>query len=223
MATDVVSLWNLAVSAAGGRGSISAEDENSREANLCRLWYEPVRDNVLKSASWPCTKKYESLAVLATRADFNATWTNTDPAPGWAYAYGVPNDMLAPRYLTTYAPFERALYGDVNSIVTNQPLAVLHYTMKQTDVTRWDAGLDAAVRYTLAANLSMPLSGKSTRTRELRDLAFNTVREARTDMANESDQFSDAAPVWIGERGYSGPTSPTRFFYPYENLNAVAT
>jgi len=51
MAVDVVTIWNQAISSAGGRGSISSEIESGREADLCRLWYPTVRQGVLKAAT----------------------------------------------------------------------------------------------------------------------------------------------------------------------------
>ena len=220
MATDVVTLWNQAVSLAGGRGLISAEDESSTQADLCRLWYTTIRDNVLKAASWPSTKSWVSLALLATR-DENVDWTAADPAPTWKYAYAAPTNMIAPHHLSTYARFERGLYDGQLAIFTNQPSAILHYLLKQSDVTKWDTGLESAVIHSLAATLAIPLSGKRTNAEYLASLAREQVLIAATDIANESDFLQDELPSWIEERGYEGLPTPTRYIYPYEQLNAV--
>lgn len=223
MATDIVTLWNLALSAAGARGSISAEDETGREADLCRLWYPLIRDNALKAASWPCAKTYRALGLLATR-DFNATWVNTDPSPTWKYAYQAPSDLLAPRYLTTYAPFQRAFYTDqnVNSIDTNQKQAVLHYIFRQEDVTKWDSGLENTVVSSLAAQICLPLNGKVTRARELLANANEAVLIAQTEIANESDEIYEELPEWIAARGYEELPRATRFVYPYAQLLGIS-
>lgn len=222
MATDVVTIWNQAVSAAGGRGLISAENESSRSADLCRLWYPTVRDNVLKAASWPGGKNWVSLALLTTREQ-NDEWTAADPAPTWLYAYSAPSDMIAPRYLASYARFERGLLEGAAAIFTNQEDAILHYLMRQTDVTLWDSGLEFAVIYALAANLAMPLSGKRTHAEWLMNQARERILVAATDVANESDDLEDTLAPWTHARGYETLPSPTRFTYPYEVLNGVAS
>ena len=221
MATDVVSIWNLALSAAGSKSSVSAEDENSRQVNLCRIWYPLVRDMVLKAASWPCAKTYVTLAVSAERAD-NTDWTDSDPAPTWKYAYAVPSDMLAPRNLSTYARFDRAVLSGANTIVTNQEQAVLHYIMRQEDVTRWDVGLEAAVVFSLAANISMQLNGVRTKAERLLGLAEQQVLIAQTEIANESDDEFEAPASWVAARGYEQAPRHSRFQWPYEELTILA-
>ena len=222
MATDVVTVWNLALSAAGSRATVSSEDEVSREANLCRLWYNPVKDNVLKTASWPSTKRYSRLAVLAER-DSSADWVNTDPSPGYKFAYAIPAGILAPRYLTTYARFELEMLGDVLAIMTNEEQAVLHYSAKQDDVTRWDAGLDMAMTYSLASHMCYGLNAKSGLAARLDEKAFSFVVSAQTDIANEADDYSDKLAPWHSSRGFTDVPVATQFFYPYEALNAAGT
>lgn len=222
MAVDVVTVWNLALAAAGSRATVSSETETSREANLCRLWYNTVKDNVLKTASWPSTKRYSRLAVLAERNP-SALWVNTDPSPGYKFAYAIPDGMLAPRYLTTYARFEQEMLGDNLAIMTNEEQAVLHFSAKQDDVTRWDAGLDMAMLYSLAAHMCYALNAKSGLAARLDEKAFSFVVSAQTDVANEADDYADKLASWHSSRGFSGVPVATQFFYPYETLNAAGT
>lgn len=220
MVDSVVELWNLALSATNGRGSISSLTETGREADLCRLWYPLIRDMVLKSASWPSTKRYARLALLAER-DAGKDWTSADPAPTWRFAYAAPADMIAPRYLSSYARFDYSVRDSNSVIMTDESLAILHYLVRQTDVTKWDTGLASAVVYSLAAAVSRPLTGKTTLARDLKDLAAETVLLARTEMANESeDNFSQLAS-WHEARGYDGLPATTQFFWPYSGLSAI--
>ena len=222
MATDVVTIYNQALSAAVGKGLVASTSENSREAKLCNLWYPMVRDNVLKSASWPCTKKYARLAVLASR-DPDVDWVAADPSPGYCYAYTAPSDMLAPRYLHSYARFEWELHSttDTMAIMSNEELALLHYTATQDDVTKWDNGLEMAVVYALSANICRPLNGKRALAQDLLELAQGFVTIAQTDIANASDDYVDVVPDWLEVRGFSGPAQRTQYFFPYEGLNGV--
>lgn len=220
MATDVITIWNQALGTAGGRATVSSQAENTREANLCRLWYENVRDNVLKAASWPSASNYQSLALLAERSDV-ADWTATAPAPGFRYAYAVPSDMIAPRHLHSFERFKRALYGEANAIHTNAEGAILHYTKRQDDVTKWDIALETCVIHTLAARIAFTLTGKVGLVDRLQSTAYELILENRTMIANETDDQMEDLPSWISVRGYDGLPRPTKFFYPYENLNSV--
>lgn len=220
MVTSVVDIWNMAVSAAGGRGLISAEDETSRQADLCRLWYATVRDNVLKAASWPSANKWKSLAQLQER-DFGDDWVEGNPAPTWKYAYSAPSDMIAPRHLANYGRFDRGVVGTTNCIFTQHTPAVLHYTFRQEDVTKWDSGLVNAVVWALAANLAMPLSGKVTRADRLWEQANDAVLLAATDIANEADDVEESHAPWVAARGYEELPSQQRFVWPYEELNGL--
>ena len=42
-----VQVYNLALNAVGERSNISSPTEQSRPAEVCSLWYSPVRDQVL--------------------------------------------------------------------------------------------------------------------------------------------------------------------------------
>lgn len=219
MATDVVTIWNRALTAAGGRGLISSQTEAGREADLCRLWYPHVRDAALKAASWPCASNYARLALLAERT--TTVWDATQPPPSWQFAYAVPSDMLAPRHLMSFGRFDRALWDGKNIIATNEADVILHYTARQEDVSRWDTGLEAAVIYSLAAQISLPLTGKSTRAQELASKANEVVLLARTEFANESDGTYEALPSWLQSRGFETLPNTVRFFWPTENFNAL--
>lgn len=220
MATDVVTVWNRALSAAGGRGLISTQTEVGREADLCRLWYPIVRDTVLKAASWPCASEYARLALLAERT--KTEWDNTQPPPSWKYAYALPDNLLAPRHLTSFARFDRAVWNGVNIISCNEEDAILHYTKSQTDTSLWDSGLENAIINSLAAQLVLPLTGKTTRAQELYSRASEAVLLARTEFANESDGTYEALPSWIQVRGFETLPETSRFYWPSENLNALS-
>ena len=44
--SNVLDVWNAALSAVTGRAAVSDPDERSREAEVCRQWYPLVRDVV---------------------------------------------------------------------------------------------------------------------------------------------------------------------------------
>lgn len=215
-------IYNQALTAALSRGTLTSLNAQRPEADICNLWYPLVRDNVLKSASWPSTKRYSRLAVLSTR-DTGADWVETDPSPGYRFAYGSPQDMLIPRYLHSYQPFEWEFHAPSNTtaIMTNVENAILHYTSSQTDESTWDTGLTMAVVYALAAHITLPLNGKPALAQSLSQQAEGFVIQAQTDDANAMDEQPQSMSELISVRGFSGPVMETQFFYPHETFNGV--
>lgn len=214
MVNDEVGIYNLALNQVGARDNVSITTEASREAEVCRLWYPVVRDQILRAAHWPSCRKLARLALLAEAAD--VPWTELLPEPGYAYTYGQPADLLYPRYLTTYEPFIVNNFGNSQAITCNTYQAILVYTFRQTNVALWEASLQSAIAFGLAAYICMPLTGKPARTRELLNQANSTAMQARVEAANEGGRMLDTLPDWIAQRGYSNTSilSP-RFVYPY--------
>jgi hypothetical protein len=126
--------------------------------------------------------------------------------------------MLAPRYLTTYARFDRAKFNGSPCIMTNEAQAILHYSARENDVTNWDTGLENAVIHGLASAITMPLTGKRTLARDNREAANETILLAQTEIANESDDHFEALPSWIQARGYDQLPVATKFFWPYTSF-----
>jgi len=213
-----VQVYNMALNAIGARNNVSSPSEQSREAEVCRLWYSSVRDQVLAAASWPEATKFARLAVSTTQ---EIPWSAGAPRPGYAYTYGLPTDNLHPQYLTTYEQFIIAR-GDYNTTLlhTNTPNAILAYTYRNEVVSSWSAQLQMAIVYGLAAYICMPLSAKTQRTSAMLNQANKLILEARESSANWNDEVLDVLPEWIQGRGYNQQTFP-RFVYPFGGLLAV--
>lgn len=221
MITDEVSIYNLALSSVGTRSMVALPNEKSREAEICRLWFGPVRDRVLRAAPWSSTKAWSRLALMKER-DTNSPWADNDPEPQYSYAYAIPQDMLSPRYLAGYQRFSLSSYpGNKLAIMTSQPNALLCYTVRQEVIGLWDPGLQQAVVYALAAHIAMPLHGKADRARNALEQANSLIMQAREENANDDMDQIDAVPSWIQARGYTGEFSATRFFYPTGDLFSV--
>lgn len=220
MITDEVSIYNLALSAVGTRSTVSLPQEKSREAEICRLWFGPVRDHTLRAAPWPSAKKWGRLALRSQAT--GDVWQPGDPQPGYGFAYAPPNDMLAPRYLAGYDRFELTTYGDTQkAIETDVSDAVLCYTFQQKTIGNWDVNLQMAIAYALAAFISMPLHAKSSRTDEALKQANSLILQAREEAANTDMAREDSIPSWISIRGFGGPKMATRFYHPLGSLFAI--
>lgn len=220
MVTSEVEIFNLAVGAIGVIAAISDPNENSREAELCRLYYPNVRDKVLRAAPWSEAKASKRLQLLATRDD-SAAWAAADPDPGWLYAYKTPSDFLYPRYLSTYTRFTMSSFNGVNALMTNEAVAILTYTFRQTDVSKWNQGLVDSVSNGLGAMLASPLTGKRQRMVDLINVANDSIMMAQVQVANEDNQNLETLPDWLSARGISGPLFPNRYIYPVGSVLSI--
>jgi len=218
MITSEVQVYNLAVSAVGGTGNIASTQEESREAEVCRLWFGPVRDRVLRAAHWPCAKTFSRLAELAQN-DGEDAWTELDPEPGYTYAFHCPSDMLIPRYITTFERFSLSTYSPTRQAISCQNgTPILCYTKRQTNVAQWDISLGTAITAALAARICSQLTGKNVKARSLLEEANSYISTAREEAGNASSEMQGTIPSWILARGYANPAVDLRYFYPLDNL-----
>lgn len=216
MVASEVSIYNLALNAIGARNNITSPTEQSREAEVCRLWYAAVRDQILAAAFWPEATKIDYLALINAQTD--ATWELGEPSPGYAYAYALPNDSLRPQFLTDGSRFIVTVGPNNQRVLnSNTQQAILSYTMRQEVIGVWSSELTMAIVYGLAANICMPLSGKTQRARAMMGQANELILSARVTAMNTDNQQLETIPEWIAGRGY-GMTPGTRFFYPFGSL-----
>lgn len=221
MAGSNLEIWNMALATAGSQVTVSDETEQSPQANTVRLFYDEVRTFVNTQAPWGFALDWARLAVKAER-DFDEAWTNTDPAPGWRYAYSLPNGMLSPFYLQTFSPFEIGLNQGAPALFTNQEQAVLRFVRDQPNVGYWGPEFTNAVISLLAFRISPVVNAKLARRDRLREEAFEFILDARTQAANdEVSQDYEILPEAINARGYSGQVGTTNFYYQFANLNGT--
>lgn len=212
MALGVTEIFNMALSAVGQRARVSIPSEETREAEICRRWYDFIRDTLLRSAPWGCARKTDTLALLKAR-DFNAIWVAGDPEPPWAYVYSIPSDFLYPRYLFGFHKFTMANRLGARVVQTNAEHPVLTYTFLNTDPSTWDQGLIDAVIHGLAAAICMPISAKPQRAQQMVEIANMRALEARQMNANEDDFEIESIPDWLAVRGISSGVYPSRYIY----------
>lgn len=213
-----VNIFQLALDAVGTRSNVSATTESSREAEVCRRWYDIVRDNVFRSAFWPSTKKTARLALLAER-DTSEEWDAADPDPEWTFAYSLPSDYVAARFLSTFARFDLTYYNNTRvALHTHQEDAILYYSFRNENPAAWDSGLQMAIVFGLAGTIALPLTGKPTRTKFLIERANQFILDARVQTANEIQNAHATIPEWIEARGYEQSAPRARFIMPYSPL-----
>lgn len=173
-----VDICNLSLGRLGDRGTVTSIDpaDGSAQAEHCAKFYPIARDSVLE---YPQT----GWRFATTRA----TLAQHDLAPigGWAFAYSYPADCLKPLDLLSPADTDLAsgagtaffdldnsaliqaapreysieidpLTGD-RVIYTNIEQAILKYTMRQNDTSKWPSLVVDGVSMWLASYLAGPL------------------------------------------------------------------
>lgn len=158
MATDAVQICNKALLRIGHRQLIGDLGENTAEAQACNTLYPLSRDEVLAELPWRFASYRSVLALLTTTRN------------GWAFAYSLPADCVAPRRLWDglrnpgkgqRIPFD--VEGDATSggiLLTDQPAAELIYTALIEDVPRFPPLFVDALAWKLAADLALGVTVK---------------------------------------------------------------
>ena len=154
MALTETQICNMALSLFGDM-RISSIDDATETANLCKLWYEQCRDEVLSESGveW----RFAIVRVQLTQCA-------TAPSFGWTYQYQLPDGLLKiikvlNVYSNTVYPYaDIPMEYDINwkregdKIMTNWTECYLHYVKQETDVTKYPKLLVKAI-YTLLASV----------------------------------------------------------------------
>src|SRR5687768_843028 len=90
MPSSVIGIYNQALSALGLDADVQDVAEDSPESRTCNLFYEDVRDQVLRDFPWPFARKVAVLALVAGTPN------------EWGYQYRYPSDALAIRRILPY-------------------------------------------------------------------------------------------------------------------------
>jgi hypothetical protein len=201
--STVINICNMALARIGVSSYISSLTEASNEARNCSLFYEPMRDFVLRDHNWNFATKRVLLADAGT------------PASNWAYKYTYPSDCLKVRKIVSpgirnprndqRVAFEVANDNGQRVIYTNQAQAELIYTVRVTDPTLFDPMFTSALAYILASEIAMPLSVQPAVADQARKAYTQSVSMAAA--ASQSESFEGPEPVseMITVRdGYSG-------------------
>jgi hypothetical protein len=162
MSSDV-DICNLALSHLGDTATVASisPPEGSAQAEHCARFYPIARDGLLEMHAWGFATRRTPLALLAN-----------PPASTWRYAYGVPADLLnalavygqnaeddiSAHGLLTPQTFVIETEENGNSaLLTDQPRAVLHYTVRVNDSERFPPLFVTTLALYLASMLAGPV------------------------------------------------------------------
>lgn len=188
MSSDV-EICNIALTRVAYTQPIVSFTERSKAAELCRVSYLSLREQVLQAFPWPFAESIVALADIGT------------PAPGWTFRYRYPADCL--KVLNIVQPgWRRALTSDQQIpykvgydaggrvIHSDQPEAACRFTYNVEDSTFFDAQFADALSWRLAMELALPLSAKP----DLQTFAAQQYRLALTLAEGSAFQESQDDP-----------------------------
>lgn len=211
MATET-DICNLALAALGDEATVTSIDppEGSAQADHCAQWYPVARDAVLELHDW----KFASRRAVGTPA--------ASPSTSWSYAYVKPagalriRAVLPPGVTSDYQqaginneqPFDIETLDDgTEVIVTDQPEAVLRYTVRSVDAGRMPPLVVQTVVRMLASYLAGPVLKGDTGRNESRaqlQLMQAWLAKAQTSDANQQHQEVRLVPAHLAARGFAG-------------------
>lgn len=222
--TSEVDICNLALGHLGDDATVASLDppEGSAQADHCARFYPLARDLLLDAHHWAFATRRVSLALLSST-----------PPSTWRYAYAVPGaalnliSVLAPDALDdnsvglpavggygclpidlpggyTPQPFVCETDDSGNTVLyTNQQNAVLRYTTKVTDSTKFPPTFVQGLAMRLASMLAGPVlkGDEGIKAAALwGDRADKWLAQAKESDANQQRQQVVQNPSWIANR-----------------------
>ena len=151
--TDV-QLCNMALGRIKAQPITNLLTETSKQAATCRIFYEPLRDALLREHPWAFSIRRQ---VLAISTEENLTTHQ--------YAYQLPTDPKCLRILEVLGEsLSMSLFPydeEGGLLFTNEPNAVIRYIGQITDPNKFDALFVDAFAWRLAAEMIDAITGKS--------------------------------------------------------------
>lgn len=181
---SAVEICNVALSSYLGARPITAMEQQTPEAEACRLHYDRVRRSLLERADWTFATRRAALARLAD-----------NDRESWTYRYARPADMLKLRWVnagalvgTGYAVGQnpdaiREISAD--AIYTHMPGAVIEYTADVTDPTLFPPSFGDAFAAALAAAIAMPITRDGAKMQAAQENAAMLLEQAIVNDANQ--------------------------------------
>jgi|SRR6185312_3707255 len=222
-----VDICNMALSEMGARVTLNNLNTDATPAAVnCRIWYDRLRRQLLRSAPWGFSRKVVQLTP--TGSILNNPPDNQYPQ---LFNYAYPSDCLKVRYLlpapppipgvASPAPGEPLIWypwmmpsrnwrflvssvGDTSQILANIQQAVGVYNADITNCDLFDELFIGALAAALAEKLILPLSGNIQMKQGFIGIASKAVTDARAADGNEALPSTDHTPDWIAVRGLPG-------------------
>lgn len=176
--------------------SINSLNEQSLQAQQCKLFYPILRDQLFEYAPWQFAHKVKPLSLL-TLESFS-----------WGYVYQYPNDCLkVNKLLLNYegvrdntfgssqkVEYEIQIIDDTKVIVSDQPDLHIDYRSKITDPNLFTNEFRMTLAHLLASEIAVPVVGAEMG-RQLRSDSFQIYnRYLNAAIASNSNERHTTVP-----------------------------
>ncbi len=170
-----------------GQAPITSLDQDNGQARWLKLFYNSVRDEVLRTHNWAFAATDEPLLLVKTGAH-----------PGGEFIYKYPADALFVRRVYSAAvqtAFQFSEHFDKDThqrvLVTPAPRARAVYTRQMTDETLFDPAFVKCFALALACDCALALTGDVDLSARLQQKYTLCLEEARR--TNMSENWSTLA------------------------------
>ncbi len=185
--TDICNMALLKIT----RTTITDINEDSTEATTCKVFFNHLRDALLRSHYWNFAKKRQTLQKLVSTPAFE--FTNE---------FDLPADyMRAVKLFNTAATFkiERSTAGGL-VLRTDDNTVDLIYIAKITDTTSFDPLFVEVFATLLAAEISRPITGSEEYKKDLLREVKDKLREAKMRDGQEDTPDDFETETLVGSR-----------------------
>lgn len=188
MTQSVVQICNMALAKLGSDSFITSLDDGTKAARHLSIFYEPIRDSLLRSHLWRFARKKYELAPLVE-----------EPAFDGGYYFQMPTDCLrviVPNddYFESYGRW----YVEGDKILADTDVLQIVGIERVTDTSKFDAIFTEALATKLAHELCMPLAQSESLKNILKQDARELVIRAAHVGATEQDSSKFISEVLIG-------------------------
>jgi hypothetical protein len=190
-----VGICNAALSYAGQSTRIARLEESSTAAELCRAHYDDALRYVLSCHDWAFARKRQTLPL-----------SSEDAPSEWAYRYGLPSDCVEPRAIEDglrVRPGPAAIVWEAEgeTLLTDQPDAVLIYTSLATVPARYPQAFADALAWELASRIVLPLTKNAKTAEYARNRAAYQLSVARAKDLNRGQRDVEPDGEFVTGRG----------------------
>ena len=191
-----IDICNMALAQLGQEAISSLEQDNER-ARRCRLFYEPVKQEVLRTHNWAFAHGVTNLALLE----------KTEGVTG-VYIYAYPQDCLFLRKVFATAnpskpqPFEEIYQQDIQARVIRCAVeqAQAEYTRNVADESLFDPAFVKAFSLALAADLTVTLNADSALAQRILQKYTLALDEARRSNMTENFERPVMESIFVESR-----------------------
>lgn len=199
MAATETEICNLALAQIGAKRLDDLDADDSLQATLCNLFFDPIRDALLRSFWWRFASSRVALVEDSSSPDFE--WDNQFDLPADFLAlksvYG--DNLTKDRNVTSSFALEGLL------LLTNADEVDIRYVAKITDVTLFDPLFVQVLALQLAIQLVMPLAQDQVLMDRLDVKLDKLMRKVRAmDRQETNTQGRDDSRTWTDARVGSG-------------------